>query len=170
MKVTLGYREFLPDDVVREDAYGTIEQTADGLQLSGDVETLQLILQRAQGDLAGVRQVRLAGRTGPFSDSAILRYLLKTSSGLTGWFTIEDAATRGVFEALVAAYMVWDRAWCQTIHTTGLRSITLLYGLPGDSEYLNAYQQRYRETMTPEQQMAFEQYVAAFHRWEQVDQ
>jgi hypothetical protein len=119
--------------------------------------------------LAGVRQVRLARRTGPFSDTAILRYLLRSHNGTTGWFTIEDAATREVYQALADAYMVWGRAWGQTIHTTGLRSIPMLYGLPGDSEYLTWYEQQYRATMTPAQQSAFDQYVAAFHRWEQVD-
>jgi hypothetical protein len=43
MKVTLGYREFRSDGM-HEGVYGTLEQTADGLHLLGDVETLQIIL------------------------------------------------------------------------------------------------------------------------------
>jgi hypothetical protein len=169
MKITIGYREFQADRV-QDYTYGSTEQSPEGLRLSGDVDTLENILQWAQRELAGVRQVRLARRHGPFSDAAVLRYLLRSHSGTTGWCTIEDAASQEVFQAMLAAYMVWDRAWSQTIHTGGLRGISLLYGLPGDSEYLTWYQQRYRDIMTPEQQKAFDGYVSIFHRWELVDQ
>lgn len=164
MKVTLGYRDFGPEGV-RDFAYGTIESTPNGLELSGDVETLRTILERARRELPGVRQVRLAQRKGPFSDTEVLHYLLKTSSGMTSWFNIEDTAAREAFQAMKAAYMEWDHAWSQTIHTTGLRSIPLLYGLPGDVEYLRWYDQRYGSQMTAEQRSAFTRYATAFQAW-----
>jgi hypothetical protein len=164
MKVTLGYRNFGPEGV-RDLTYGTVESTANGLELSGDVETLRIILERARGDLPGVRQVRLAQRKGPFSDSEVLHYLLKTFSGMTSWFKIEDTAAREAFEAMKAAYMEWDHAWSQTIHTTGLRSFPLLYGLPGDAEYLHQYDHRYTSQMTAEQRDAFTRYATAFQAW-----
>jgi hypothetical protein len=164
MKVTLGYREFGPEDV--EDlTYGTIESTTNGLELSGDVEMLRDILEEARSELPGVRQVRLAQRTGPFSDTEVLHYLLKTFSGMTSWFEIEDTAAREAFEAMKAAYMEWDQAWSQTIHTTGLRSILLLYGVPGDAEYLHQYEHRYKSLMTEEQRSAFTRYATAFDAW-----
>jgi hypothetical protein len=150
MKITLGYRESRPEGL-QDVAYGTIEVSSMGLQLSGDEGTLQRILEQARRNLPAVRQVRLARRTGPYSDTEVLRYLLKTSGGMTSWFEIEDTAAKEAFSALTASYMAWDRAWSETIHTTGLRGISLLYGLPGDVEYLHWYEQRYGSQMTPEQ-------------------
>jgi hypothetical protein len=135
----------------------TTQTAARGETLINQTSEIPLMQQRSQEAYGSILSASLGSDIHPEMYDAVLT--------LTSCLSVEDTAAREAFQAMTAAYMEWDHAWSQTIHTTGLRSIPLLYGLPGDVEYLRWYDQRYGSQMTAEPRSACTRYAAAFQAW-----